>query len=145
MLAQRFGFEDVPALTPRYNICPSQPVTAVLPDPAANALALRILRWGLIPPWNRDPAAGAQMFNARSETVADKPAFRDAFSSRRCLIPVDGFFEWRKQHGRKQPYFFCRPDRRIIALAGLWERWEYAGNQLIESCSILTTDRKSVV
>ncbi len=126
-------------LLPRYNICPTQDVAAIVPNPRADSNSLKMLSWGLIPPWSHDPAAGAKMFNARSETVDQKPAFREAFASRRCLIPVDGFYEWRKEGKTRQPIYFCRRDRSALALAGLWERWEYPANEVVESCSILTT------
>jgi len=137
-IAAQFDLTVPPALEPRYNIAPTQPVLAVRRDPAG-VRSGDLLRWGLIPPWSPDPRVGAKMFNARSETVVDKPAFREAFAERRCLIPASGFYEWRKQGKQRQPYYFFAADERLLALAGLWERWEYPGGEVIESCSILTT------
>ncbi len=137
-VAAQFELVQPPELSPRYNIAPTQPVLAVRQD-GSGPRSGDLLRWGLIPPWSPDPRMGAKMFNARSETVTDKPAFREAFAGRRCLIPVDGFYEWRKQGAQRQPFYFSARDHRLLALAGLWERWEYPGGEVIESCSILTT------
>src|SRR5262249_35050656 len=104
---------------------------------------LGLLRWGLIPSWAEE--AGAPLINARSETVADKPAFRAAFKQRRCLIPADGFFEWLPVNGKKQPYYICRQDGHPFGFAGLWERWEGADGPPVESCTILTTEANEVV
>jgi len=106
---------------------------------------LDLLRWGLIPFWAKDPGIGARMINARAETVAEKPAFRAAFRRRRCLIPADGFYEWRREGPRKQPYHFRLPDGGPFAMAGLWERWSPEGADPIETCTILTTDANDVV
>jgi len=137
-IAAQFELSEPPALDARYNIAPTQPVLAVRRD-ETGARRGDILRWGLIPPWAPDASLGAKMFNARSETVTEKPAFREAFARRRCLLPADGFYEWRKQGSQRQPYYFSASDGRLLALAGLWERWEYPGGEVIESCSILTT------
>ena len=133
-----------PPLAPRYNIAPTQPVLAVRADTADGRRA-DLLPWGLIPPWSPDPTVGAKMFNARSETVAEKPAFREAFAQRRCVVPVDGFYEWRKVGKGRHPHYFSRTDGRLLALAGLWERWEYPGGKVIESCSVLTTEANQLL
>ncbi len=138
LVAEEFQLAHVPELIPRYNIAPTQPVLAVLLDSDGRRTP-RALKWGLVPPWSRDPRNGAKMFNARGETVMEKPAFREAFAHRRCLIPVDGFYEWRKQGRERLPLYFHAGDDRLLALAGLWEHWEYPGGEVIESCSILTT------
>ncbi len=130
---------------PHYNLCPSQDIAAVLANPRAEGNLLKMLRWGLIPSWSRDQAAGARMFNARAETIGEKPAFLAAFKARRCVIPVDGFFEWQKKGKGKQPFYFCRRDRAALALAGLWERWESPAGQRIETCSIVTTSAGAVM
>ncbi len=100
--------------------------------------------WGLVPRWADDPAIGNRLINARAETAATKPSFRDAFRRRRCLIPADGFYEWKRQGGGKQPYYIRLEDDRPFAFAGLWERWEKAG-AVIESCTILTTDANELL
>jgi putative SOS response-associated peptidase YedK len=139
-LARLLGFDEADAteLPPRYNIAPTQLVAVVLLDDGRRTL--RPLRWGLIPSWARDARIGNSLINARAETVADKPAFRAAFRSRRCLIPTTGFFEWMATGGKKkQPLHIRMSDGRPFALAGLWERWPGAGGEPVESCAILTT------
>jgi putative SOS response-associated peptidase YedK len=103
---------------------------------------MAMLRWGLIPSWADDPKIGSRMINARGETVADKPSFRKAFRARRCLIPADGFYEWKKEGSKKQPYHVHRADYGLFAFAGLWERWKPKGEgaAAIESCTIITTE-----
>jgi putative SOS response-associated peptidase YedK len=139
-LAEKFHLTDTLSLKPRYNIAPSQPVAVVrrLPDNSDRKLA--ILRWGLIPAWVKDSASGAQPINAKAETAAEKPMFHDAFRRRRCLVPADGFYEWRQEDKRKQPVYICMKDREPFAFAGLWEHWENQDGQAIESCTILTTE-----
>ena len=127
---------DAP-LVPRYNVAPTQNVP-VIRQTAEGARRLGFLRWGLIPSWAKDPSIGNRMINARSETAAEKPSFRAAVKKRRCLLITDGFFEWKKVPGGKQPYHIHLPDRRPFVFAGLWERWS-KGEQPIESCTILTT------
>ena len=142
-----WGAKDLP---PRYNIAPSQSVAAVIGGEDEPRRILKKLRWGLIPSWAKDPAIGARLINARSETVAEKPAFKSAFRKRRCLIPADGFFEWQKLTGNKkvpdgrrasgkQPYFIRLRDESPMAMAGLWESWQGSDGAVIESCAILTT------
>jgi putative SOS response-associated peptidase YedK len=128
-----------------YNVAPTKPVYAVLArddgarddpadpgdDAATNghpaARELRVMRWGLVPFWAKDMSIGSRLINARAETVAEKPAFRAAFTRRRCLLPADGYYEWQPPPagttGRKQPFFICRPDHRVLAFAGLYELW----------------------
>ena len=139
-LAEQFGALAVDIFAPRFNVAPSQPVLVVRlrPDAVIPQKELVSLRWGLIPGWAQDPAIGNRTINARSETVADKPAFRAAFRRRRCLVPADGFFEWRRGK-TKQPFFIQMADERPFAMAGLWESWEGPDHSLIESCTILTT------
>ena len=138
-LAEEFGVEEVPTLSPRYNIAPSQAVAAVRNPRGGSARSAGLLHWGLIPSWAKDPSIGNRMINARAETAAVKPAFRSAIRSRRCLVPADGFYEWKRTGGRKQPYYIRRRDGRIFAFAGLWESWEGPGGAAVESCAILTT------
>jgi len=132
---------EVPELPPRYNIAPSQPVAVVRrrPQSGDDQRQLVLMRWGLIPSWATDPAIGNRLANARSESVLEKPAFRAAMRRRRCLIPADGFYEWKKNGRNKQPYLIGLRDGRLFAFAGLWEAWEGADHSYVESCTILTT------
>jgi putative SOS response-associated peptidase YedK len=134
-----FRLDDAAPLSPRYNIAPTQPVLAVRADEPAGREA-RMLRWGLVPFWAKDTGIGSRMINARGETIAEKPAFRQAFRRRRCLIPADGFYEWQKVPGGKQPWFISARDEVPLAFAGLWERWDNRGTEdPVESCTIVTT------
>jgi len=126
----------------RYNIAPTQKVAAVRVN--ENSREFINLKWGLVPGWAKEPEMGARLINARSETVTEKPSFRDAFRHRRCLIPCDGFFEWRREGTRKQPFYFRMKDEQPFAFAGLWEHWEGDG-EVIESCTILTTNANQVL
>lgn len=142
VVAEVFEVAAVPPLTPRYNIAPTQEVTAVRREEGQRRLTR--LRWGLIPAWAKDASLGARLINARAETVAEKPAFRAAFRARRCLILADGFYEWSAGGGGKQPYFISFAGFRPFAMAGLWERWSGAG-ETVESCAILTTTANQLV
>ena len=125
-LAEEFGISDpLPEIPTRYNIAPTQEVAAVLEEDEERKLEM--LRWGLIPSWADDPAVGNKMINARSETAAEKPSFRTAFRKRRCLILADGFYEWQKTNGGKQPYYIRMEDGSPFAFAGLWESWDKYG------------------
>ncbi len=129
---------------PRRNISPSMPVCAAVRDPPAARPAFAWLRWGFAPPWTLKPSAGGLLFNARAETAAVKPSFRSAFRRRRCLIPADGFYEWRKSGGRRLPYFIDLPDAPMV-FAGLWEiEHDREGGEL-RSCTILTVPANAVV
>ena len=124
-------------LAPRYNVAPTQNVATVRQaDDGSRHLGL--LRWGLVPFWAKDPAIGNRMINARSETAAEKPSFKNPLKRRRCLVLADGFYEWRKVADGKQPYHIHLADRRPFAFAGLWERWD-KGDAPLETCTILTT------
>jgi putative SOS response-associated peptidase YedK len=138
-----FGLFVVPGLTPRYNIAPTQSILTVRTD-ASGARAGILLRWGLVPSWSHDPKSGAPLINARAETITSKPAFRSAFQKRRCLVPVDGYYEWKAEGGKKQPLYFHHARGDLFALAGLWERWE-ADGQVIESVAIITTTANDLV
>ncbi len=129
---------NIPQSVPRYNIAPTQPVTAVRLDKNGQR-QITFFRWGLVPSWAKDLTIGSRMINARSETVAEKPSFRAAFKRRRCLIPADGFYEWQKQNGQKQPVYIHAADKRPLALAGLWEVWRDPEGSRLETCTILTT------
>ncbi len=122
------------ALRPRYNIAPSQDVAIVRDSGAGRELVM--VRWGLVPHWSRTPQTKYSTINARIESVAEKPAYRDSFRRRRCLVPADGFYEWRAVDGAKQPLYIRLRDGGVFAFAGLWDRWE-GGGAVLESCSIL--------
>lgn len=139
LIAEQFELPQVPELAPRYNIAPTQPVAAVRLKPGNGTRELTHLHWGLIPFWSKDPKIGNRMINARSETVAEKPAFRAAFKYRRCLVPISGFYEWQKVDGGKQPYYIHHVDNHPLAVAGLWEHWQDPNGSEIESCTLLTT------
>ncbi|MER2600858.1 MAG: SOS response-associated peptidase [Candidatus Competibacter phosphatis] len=119
-LAERFHLPIIPDLTPRYNVAPSQSVGVIRVTHAGHREFVA-LRWGLVPAWSPEPRTAYSTFNARAETVADKPTYRHAFRRRRCLIPADGFYEWRTVGKRKQPYCIAPTDGAPFAFAGLWE------------------------
>jgi putative SOS response-associated peptidase YedK len=130
---------------PRYNIAPSQSVGIIRQDWATPERRFSLARWGLLPYWAKDSSIGYKLINARSETVSSKPAFREAFESRRCLIPADGFYEWKRAEKVKQPFHFGLQDDSLFAFAGLWDRWRDARGKELESCSILTTAPNSLL
>lgn len=144
ILEERFGAAGEDDWSPRYNIAPTQMVPVVRQHPREPWRDLSLLRWGLIPSWSRDASGAARAINARCETVATLPAFRDSFQSRRCLIPADGFYEWQKRGSAKQPYCFEVDDGELFAFAGIWDRWKDPQGQWIRSCSILTTTPNAV-
>jgi putative SOS response-associated peptidase YedK len=135
--------------SPRYNIAPTQEAPVVAQDSRGRRMGL--LRWGLVPSWARDPATGSRLINARSETVAEKPAFRQAFRARRCLVPADGFFEWKQEvesptgKGSKQPYWIHLATREPFAFAGLWERWAPPKGDPLHSFTILTMEATEAI
>ncbi len=140
-LAEAFDCEIGVQLEPRYNVAPTQPVPIIRVRKDTGARRLSLVRWGLIPHWADDPTIGNRLINARSETIATKPAFRDAFRYRRCLIPADAFYEWKKINSRrKQPYAIHRADGKPFAFAGLWEHWQDADGNEMDTCTILTTE-----
>ena len=131
------------ALTPRYNIAPTQTVL-VLANHGPRALEL--MRWGLVPHWACDPSVGNRMINARAESLHTKPAFRDPLRSRRCLLPADGFYEWRREaNGQKTPILIRSRSQQPLALAGLWDEWRAPDGTRLTSCTIITTAPNAVV
>jgi putative SOS response-associated peptidase YedK len=134
------------AVTPSYNIAPTQQVLAILYE---NSLKLENLHWGLVPSWSKDLSAASRLINARAETVATKPTFRSSFKCRRCLILADGFYEWKGEKGRKQPYFISLPSGQPFAFAGLWEIWKDKNvppdEPPYKSCTIITTEASESV
>jgi putative SOS response-associated peptidase YedK len=129
---------------PRYNVAPTQSVPTIRQHPTEPRRELSLVRWGLIPSWAKDASGAARMINARSETAATTSAFRDALTKRRCLIPADGFYEWKKSGKLKQPYCFEVNDGKVFAFAGLWDRWKDPSGRWIKTCSILTTTPNAV-
>ncbi len=146
-IAAMFDGLRIPQLTPRYNICPTQPVLCVRQSRTGENEAVN-LRWGLVPFWAKELKIGASLINARSETAETKPSFRAAFKSRRCLVLADGFYEWKLEGKQKQPYYVSRRDDQPFCLAGLWESWtdkSVPSSNSIETCTILTTDANSLM
>ncbi|KAA2212659.1 SOS response-associated peptidase [Teichococcus oryzae] len=136
-------FEAVPPLpniAPSWNVAPTQDAPVLRRHPESGARHLGSLRWGLVPRWARDASGGARLMNARAESVAEKPSFRDAFARRRCLVPADGFYEWRTEGKAKQTYAVALRDGAPMALAGLWEGWKSPEGEWLRSFSIITTE-----
>jgi putative SOS response-associated peptidase YedK len=144
-LQEAFPWAVIPNdLSPRFNIAPSQPV-AVIPNTGDNVLSM--YKWGLIPSWTKDPAIGDRMINARAESLAEKPSFRNAYRRRRCLILADGFYEWKQSPGMKskQPIYIHLKNAQPFAFAGLWEQWTSPDGSEIRSCTIITTQPNSLL
>jgi len=170
-VAKHFSLFDVPTFSPRYNIGPGQVVGAIrakaLEAPQAVAISddMKLqpdggepsspsvtpprewawFRWGLIPHWSSDPSIANRLINARAETVSSKPAFRSAARYRRCLIPADGFYEWKSEGRRKQPFFIRLRGDKLFAMAGLWDRWHAPTGEVVETCTILTVQPNRVL
>lgn len=153
-LADYFAVAEIKSteVPPSWNVAPTREVYAVAErtrrDDDGNAVEdaehyrqLGTFRWGLVPSWAKDPGIGSQLINARLESVADKPAFRKALTSRRCIVPADAFYEWELRAGQKtkQPWLVSRADGEPMAFAGLWEVWRDAGGEWLRSCAIVTT------
>ncbi|HEX9204655.1 MAG TPA: SOS response-associated peptidase [Candidatus Deferrimicrobiaceae bacterium] len=144
-LAEVFLPGEVLAATPRYNITPGQPILAIRASAHHNRREFAMPRWGLVPAWARDAAIGNRLINARAETVSEKPAFRRAFRERRCLVPADGFYEWKREGPGKRPFYIRMKDGAPFAFAGIWERWEGAPGKVVETCAILTTEPNEIL
>ncbi len=138
-LAAHFEVEEVPdeELAPSYNVAPTDPVPVVMER--AGRRLLKVVRWGLVPSWAKDAKGAARLINARSESIADKPAFRAAYQRRRCLVPADGYYEWKDDGGRKQPWFLTARDGGPLAMAGLYEVWSPPEGERLWTCTIITT------
>ncbi|GGM80120.1 DUF159 family protein [Longimycelium tulufanense] len=156
-LAAEFDALDMTGDTapgPDHNVAPTKPVLAVVerhprepggePDPTRTERTIRVMRWGLVPAWAKDPSIGSRMINARSETAAEKPAYRTSLARRRCLLPADGWYEWKREGDTRQPYYVTSEDNASLALAGIWTTWR--PTDLAEdapplvTCAVLTTD-----
>src|SRR5580658_7912609 len=135
LMQQAFDYAEQPNFPPRYNIAPTQPIPVVRIDNGRRSLAL--VRWGLIPAWVKDPRGFSLLINARAESVTTKPAFRNAMKRRRCLIPADGFYEWKPDGERKRPFYAAA--RELVAFAGLWEPWMGPNGEEMETACIITT------
>lgn len=144
VIRELFGVDPPPGLRPRYNIAPSQEVPILRRTGPGRGPEIALLRWGLVPSWAKDPSIGNRLINARAETAAAKPSFRSALRRRRCLVPADGFYEWQRVNGRKQPWLIRRRGGGGFALGGLWETWQGPSGPL-ETFTILTTRPNEVV
>lgn len=133
---------EAPDLDAHYNIAPTDVVPAVVQGEKGREL--QMFQWGFVPSWAKDPSIGSRMINARAETLREKPSFRAAFKKRRCLIPVDGFYEWRGEKGHKQPYFIRMKSAEPFSFGGLWEYWEGVEGALV-SCAIITTEPNELI
>jgi putative SOS response-associated peptidase YedK len=142
-IRKQFKLEKMPELVPRYNIGPMQTSPIVIAED--NVRGLHVARWGLVPSWSRDLSPGAGMINAPAETLEEKPAYRKAFSSQRCLIPANGFYEWQAKGAKKQPYKIALRQSALIAFAGLWERWTPEGSDPVETFTVVTTRASKLV
>jgi putative SOS response-associated peptidase YedK len=145
LVAEYFALAEPPSLAPHYNLTPGQDIAAVRVD-RDGVLRLSPLRWGLVPFWAKDATLGRRLINARLDSLADKPAFREALTRRRCMIPASGFYEWGVDAaGKKQP-FFARPrSEPLLAIAGLWERWRTPSGEPLETCVIVTTEANATL
>ena len=139
--AEAVGFEDYPLLE-RFNIPPTADIPVL--RSVAGRRQLSSMRWGLLPPWTKDLKSAPKLNNARAETVAELPSFRSAFKSRRCIIPVSGFYEWQDDTKPKQPFYFHSTEDKMLAFAGLWETWR-KDELTIDSCTIVTTEANGVM
>jgi putative SOS response-associated peptidase YedK len=145
LVAEYFALAEPPALAPHYNLTPGQDIAAVRVD-RDGVLRLHALRWGLVPFWAKDATLGRRLINARLDSLAGKPAFREAFTRRRCLIPASGFYEWGVDAaGKKQPFFIRPRGEPLLAIAGLWERWRAPSGEPLETCVIVTTDANALL
>ncbi len=140
VVAEQFQLEQPLEIIPRYNIAPSQFVACIRVPRDSLKREVVLLRWGLIPSWAKDPKIGMGLINARAETVSQKPAFREAFRRRRCLVPADGFYEWKRVGRTTQPYYFRLRDDQTFAFAGLWESWISPESEVIQTCVLITTE-----
>ena len=137
-IVRQFDVSADASFEPRYNIAPTQSVATIRAD-EQGLRSLDLLRWGLVPHWAKDVGIGNRLINARAETVAEKPAFRQAFSRRRCLVLASGFYEWGQTPAGKSPFFMSPGSGECLAFAGLWEQWRGGGEETLETCVIITT------
>ncbi|NVN93469.1 MAG: SOS response-associated peptidase [Desulfuromonadales bacterium] len=143
-LASLFGLQDVPRIEPRYNVAPSQAVGVIRCDDSEHN-RFDLMKWGLVPSWSKDTKIASHTINARSETVAEKPAFRHAIKYNRCIIPTSGFYEWLRTDQHKQPYFIHQANHAPMCFAGIWEHWNDPDGAVLETFSILTTTANELI
>ena len=136
---EALAMDDFELPAPRYNVAPGQYILTIIRDAEHPRPIPQLLHWGLLPAWVKDPKTTTRPINARAETVGEKPYFRGAIRHRRCLVPADGFFEWSGNGPDRRPFYFQRKDKQPFAIAGLWEHWAGPGDELIDSCTLLTT------
>lgn len=134
--------EILDEIIPRYNISPTSDVLVVLN--VENKRQLRFLKWGLVPFWAKDATIGQKLINAKAETISEKPSFCNAYKSRRCIIPANGFYEWKQEDKYKQPYAIKSREDKLLGLAGIWEQWDRQ-EQLLETCAIITTSPNKLI
>lgn len=137
LLTVNFGVKILGDLPRRYNIAPTQQVITIRSNGTGSRAGF--MRWGLVPSWAKDPSIGNRMINARCESVHEKPSFRTAIRYRRCIIPANGFFEWKEEGGKKHPYYLRMKDGAVMGFAGIWDHWKNPDGEVLETCSILTT------
>lgn len=143
-LVTRFGLDECADFSPRFNIPPGTDIPVIRQSPEGKRV-LHLLRWGLVPHWAKDPSIGAKLNNARGETVAEKPSFREAFKRRRCLVPASGFYEWKAEGKAKQPYYISLRTDDPMALAGLWESWPAPDGSILRTVCIVTTSANELM
>jgi len=142
-LKRRFKLESTVELMPRYNIAPAQLSPIVIA--VEKGRSIHMARWGLVPPWSRDLSLGARMINAPAETLEERPAYRTAFQTHRCLVPAGGYYEWQTQGAKKQPYKIALRSGGLLAFAGLWEKWAPEAGDPVETFTIITTQASKLV
>ncbi len=138
LIGKQFGLPQIDDFPPRYNIAPTQPV-GIIRTGYDHAREFALVRWGLIPDWVKDPGEFTTLINARAETLQQKPSFRNALKYRRCLFPINGFYEWSGSKGNRQPHYITSADERPMGIAGLWENWMGVDGSEMESAVIITT------
>jgi putative SOS response-associated peptidase YedK len=143
-IAAHFGLAQWDDYFPRYNIPPGTDIPVIRLSPEGRRV-LHLLRWGLVPHWAKDPSIGARLNNARAEGMREKPSFRDAFRRRRCLIPANGFYEWKTEGRVKQPWYFSLRSGEPLSMGGLWESWRAPDGEVLRTCAVITTGPNAVM
>lgn len=143
-IASHFAVAEFSELRTRFNIAPTQLAPAVLCMESGRR-SMAMLRWGLVPHWAKDASMGVRMINARVETISEKPAFREPFKSRRCLVPADGFYEWEKQGTERTPYYFQLSESQPFGMAGLWDEWHDPNGSPLHTFTIITREANAAV